>query len=397
MTCHSIRTTPPFDDLRRFAPMRGHSSVGALLAVIALAPLASRAAVATSAAPPGAVVLDGPRAAQIDGVLTHYSQRGLFAGVVFLVRHGKPILIKGYGLADRARKIPFDRAVVFDVGSITKQFTATAILRLESEGKLSVQDPLKKYFPDLPADKIGITLHHLLTHTAGFKEGFGGDYEHVSAVELRKRMWAAPLRFPPGERYFYSNAGYSLLGMIVEQVSGQGYEHYLHDNLFRPAGMEHTGYLIPDWSKQVLARQYDGMIDAGVPTEQDWAPDGPYWNLRANGGILSTVDDLYRWHLALLGDNVLPTAAKIKLFKPYIREGFYGDRYYGYGWRLATTAHGKPYIFHLGGGGISDDDDFETRFMRFLADDDVFISYTNDFQPGYVEFIEDRAMELNAP
>src|SRR5262249_27224274 len=146
---------------------------------------------------------------------------------------------------------------LFSIGSITKQFTAAAILKLQMQGKLSVRDPIAKYLPNVPQDKSAITLHHLLTHSAGLESGFGpGDFEAVTRDEIIKRALASKLRSAPGKQYHYSNAGYSLLGAIVEIVSGGGYEAFLHEHLFKPAGMAQTGYRLPKWSSERLAQGY---------------------------------------------------------------------------------------------------------------------------------------------
>lgn len=121
---------------------------------------------------------------------------------------------------------------------------------------------------------------------------------------------------PAGQAYEYSNVGYSLLGAIVEIVTGASYERYLHDHLFEPAAMRKTGYVIPQWGADELARGYRGDEPWGTPRDHPWAEDGPFWHLRANGGILSTASDMYRWHVALLGEKVLSRKAKVKLFEP---------------------------------------------------------------------------------
>src|SRR5262249_25703156 len=146
---------------------------------------------------------------------------------------------------------------VFSIGSITKQFTAAAILQLEMQGKLNVQDSISKYLPNVPKDKEAITLHHLLTHSAGLESDFGAtDYEPVTREPYIRRALAAKLRSVPGQRYHYANSGYSLLAAIVEIVSGQDYEAYLQENLFKPAGMTKTGYRLPQCKPEEFAQGY---------------------------------------------------------------------------------------------------------------------------------------------
>ena len=212
------------------------------------------------------------------------------------------ILAKGYGMANRDKKIRITADTVMCTGSVTKQFTGTAILKLEAQGKLKVTDPITRYFKDVPNDKAGITLHQLLTHSAGFEAELGDDYQKIVRDDFIRLALNSKLRSKPGERYRYSNVGYSLLGAIIEIVTGQSYERYLHDQRFVPTGMMKTGYLLAQWEPNEFPHGYlrDGK-DWGTMRDKAWDSDGPYWHLRANGGILSTAGDMYRWHLALLG------------------------------------------------------------------------------------------------
>ena len=145
--------------------------------------------------------------------------------------------------------MPNTAHTVFSLGSVTKQFTAAAILKLEEQGSSA---PIGRFI-GAPADKAGITLHQLLTHTAGLPVYTGDDFEPAGRDETVAKMLAAPLRFPPGSDFAYSNAGYSLLAAIVVLASGEGYEEFLRANLFTPAGLEATGYRLPDWDARVIA------------------------------------------------------------------------------------------------------------------------------------------------
>jgi len=296
-----------------------------------------------------------------------------FRGNVLVSKGGTVLLRKGYGLADRENGVPYTADTVFDVGSITKQFTAAAILKLEMQGKLHVEDPIGKYFPAVPDDKKTITLHHLLTHTSGLESDFAGDYDPVSRDEYVKRILASKLRSKPGEEYFYANSGYSLLGAVVEIASGKPYEQYLRENLFLPAGMRDTGYKLPEWPQAKVAVGYHDGKRWGRINEKPWDKDGPYWALRANGGISSTLDDLLRWHVALTGDTVLSAAEKEKMFRRQVPEGPGADTYYGYGWSIGESAWGGRLIEHNGGNGT-----FFADFLRYTDDQIVVILSTND-------------------
>jgi CubicO group peptidase (beta-lactamase class C family) len=184
----------------------------------------------------GGVVVAGDVGRKVDEFMSRLEAWG-FSGAVIVAKDGQIVMSKGYGLANREQKIPFTPETVSSIGSITKQFTAAAILKLEMQGKLKVGDPIGKYLPGVPPDKADITIHHLLTHTAGVRADFGGrDSDPIARDDLVKLVLASPLRFKPGVRYEYSNEGYSLAGAIVERVSGASYEAFLSEHLFKPAG-----------------------------------------------------------------------------------------------------------------------------------------------------------------
>ena len=314
-----------------------------------------------------------PAQPEVGDKLDRWLKAADFRGNVLVSKGGVTLLRKGYGLADRENATPYDADTVFDVGSITKQFTAAAILKLEMQGKVRVEDTIGKYFPIAPEDKKAITLHQLLTHTSGLDSDFAGDYDAVSREEYVKRILASKLRSKPGETFFYANSGYSLLGAIVEMVSGGTYEKYLRENLFLPAGMKDTGYKLPGWPPSRVAVGYHAGKRWGRINEKPWAEDGPYWALRANGGILSTLDDMARWHKALMGEAVLSVAEKNKMFRRQVREGAGADTFYGYGWSIGDAPWGGTLIEHNGGNGT-----FFADFLRYVDDDLVVILSTND-------------------
>jgi CubicO group peptidase (beta-lactamase class C family) len=326
---------------------------------------------ARAAATARGTIVRGTLGTKLDDYLQRLADWG-YSGTVLVAKDGQVILQKGYGLADREKKLPMTPDTVMSVGSITKQFTAAAILKLEMQGKLNVRDPISKYLPGVPKDKAAITLHHLLTHTAGLQSDFGDDYEKVSRDEIVRRALASPLRSRPGELYAYANSGYSLLGAIVEIVSGLGYEAFLQENLFKPAGMALTGYQSPKWRPQDVAVGYERGKRWGTELGRPWGDDGPWWNLRCNGGIHSTVGDMYKWHLALEGETVLSRAAKDKLFTPHIREDARGTSSYGYGWSITKTDRGTRLIGHNGSNGI-----FYAEFQRYVDDGVVVYCASN--------------------
>ncbi len=196
-----------------------------------------------------------PLSTRIDSFLSTCTSAG-FNGSVLVLRDSSVLLDKGYGLRDREQQLPNTPGTVHAIGSITKQFTAACILRLQESGKLKVTDRMSSYLAGVPADKSDITLHHLLTHSAGFPGAIGDDNEAIDGGAFTTLAMKTPLEFAPGTSYAYSNVGYSLLGIIVEHVSGMAYERYLHDSLLVPAGIERTGYRIPDWTKEQVAIGY---------------------------------------------------------------------------------------------------------------------------------------------
>lgn len=312
----------------------------------------------------GAVV-EGDLGARLDHYLTQITPFG-FSGAVLVASNGQIVLNKGYGMADKSEGIPNTSQTVFSVGSITKQFTAAAIMKLEMDGKLSSIDLVSKYLDGVPEDKAGITLHHLLTHTAGVVEFTDPDYEPDLRDETVKSVLDAPLRYTPGKQFLYSNAGYTLLAAIVEKVSGEPYEVFLREELFEPAGMASTGYRLPDWNEKLLAHWYRGDIDNGTPLEKPY----PFWNLIGNGGILSTTEDMYRWHLALERDEILSKEAKMQLYTPFLAR-------YAYGWDVRETEHGTL-IRHNGGSGLGNSADF----VRYVDADVTIVLFANQSYLG---------------
>lgn len=324
---------------------------------------------------PGALrpgeVLQGEAATRIDDYLTRLVPHG-FSGAVLVAAEGKVVLKKAYGFANRATNQLYTVDMVSCIGSVSKQFTGAAIVKLEMMGNLKTSDPITKHLPGVPDDKKDITIHHLLTHTAGFSGDQGGsDEEPIARDTLVARVLAQPLVRKPGERFEYSNEGYSLAGAIIEHVSGQGYEEFLRANLFLPADMAETGYQLPNWPLTKLPLGYGPQGgEWGRVYKNGWLPDGPGWWLRANGGIHSSLDDLYRWHLALESTKVLSAEA----LKSYLtgHAPSMGSEMYAYGWGVQKTRRGTTAVTHNGGNGF-----FFTDFRRYVDEKVVIIAMSN--------------------
>jgi CubicO group peptidase (beta-lactamase class C family) len=311
--------------------------------------LAAVAVASLVAAPSGAQPVEGA-SEEIGAYLDRLEKLG-FAGSVVIAKAGRPILAAGYGLADRERGIPWGPETVSTIGSITKQFTGAAILALVEAGALSVDDPISKYFATVPEDKRDITLYHLLTHSSGIVDLEGlDDWDPIDREEFVRRAMDQQLAFEPGSAYRYSNAGFSLLGAIIEQLTQKSWEEYVRDRLFLPARMYETGYILPQWGEGQLAQGYRGGERWGTVLERPLAEDGPYWVLRANGGVHSNAWDMVRWGQALLNGGPLSEKSMETYWSPHFDEGG-GDSFYGFGW-VVTEMAGHKVITHNGGNGI---------------------------------------------
>jgi len=288
--------------------------------------------------------------ANIDRYLSAMESMG-FSGAIIVSEGDKVVLRKGYGLADREKRRPYTASTVQSHGSITKQMTAAAILLLEDRGSLSVNDSLAHYFEEVPNDKREITIHQLLTHSSGLPGGIGPDEEPIRAGAYVDRLMGKTLQFEPGSGYAYSNAGYALLGILIERLTGKDYETFLCEELLLPAGLRETGYVLPDWSKERLAEGYRKGKHWGLVFNRGWREEGPGWHLRANGGLHTTVDDMYRWFQnTLKGHQVLSEETVKQWTTPYVTESN-GVSRYAYGWVVRDSKWGRM-ISHSGSNRI---------------------------------------------
>jgi CubicO group peptidase (beta-lactamase class C family) len=309
--------------------------------------------VAAQTVPPGPVLsTQNVSATAVSAALEDYFRKaaGLgFSGAVLVAKDGNILLRKGYGWADVKRRIPIGADTIFDIGSGVKAFTATAIMQLEEQGKLNTSDLMSKYIRNVPSDKKDITIHQLLTHTSGLD--FDYFYDQATPAEreiMRDRenyinsVLGHPLAFKPGEGRTYSNTGFSLLAVIIENVSGEPYEQYVREHLFKPAGMMETGYYIPRNLSRIARGYNDGDTDYGYPWETQWDKKGALWDLMGNGGMLTTLDDVYKWMVAIKGDKIVSQKSKEKMFQVY-----YPKSDQGYGWNVWQT-QGRPYVYRSG-------------------------------------------------
>lgn len=246
-------------------------------------------------------------------------------------------------------------------------------MTLVQQGKLDPQDTLDEFFENVPNDKQRITIHQLLTHTSGLPQFSGDDYAFISRSAYLEKVFAQKLLFLPGEKFDYSNVGYSVLGIVIEIVSGQEYEQYVYQHLFKPAGMADTGYLIPDWSQRPVVVGYNfGANKKWGTSIERWREDGGVsWHLKANGGILSTIEDMFKWHVALQSGDILTPAMRELYTAEHVDLG--QGRYYAYGWRIITAENGEKIVAHNGSNFI-----FFAAVIRALESDKVAIFMTNE-------------------
>jgi len=309
---------------------------------------------------------------QIESYLTEYEKLG-FAGTVLIELEGTVVISKGYGFRNAELKEKNTTNTIFDIGSLTKQFTAAAILKLEMQHKLSTSDTITKYFQNVPVDKSTISIHDLLRHQSGLQSNVGEDYDPISETAFIDSVMISPLQFVIGSDFSYSNIGYSLLALIIEKVSGQTYEQYLYENLLNPSGMEATGYSRPNWDIDLIAVGYGKNNTIwGKPTDKKWNGKAPYYHLLGNGGILSTTEDLFKWHKALMTENILSKEAKEKLYHPLIRANENNNAIYAYGWDVSKTNRNTFRVWHNGTNNI-----FYADFMRFVDENTTLILMSN--------------------
>ena len=295
----------------------------------------------------------------VEAVLSEVTRPNAPGVAVLVSRGGKILFSKGFGLANTADKVPVTPETKFRIGSVTKQFTAAAILKLQEQGKLSVDDKLTKFIPDYPRGEE-VTLHHLLTHTSGItsytsKVDF---YEKVTQpiepADLIASFKQDKFDFDPGEKWSYSNSGYFLLGYIIEQVSGKSYGEYLANEFFKPLGMHDTGVHRAGVELEHEAKGYSYANRKFT--------DALNWNMShagAAGALYSTVGDLHRWNEGIFGGKVLTQASLDAAFTRAQTDSDDNPLGYGYGWMIASQ-RGLKTIGH--GGGLQGFTSYLARF-----------------------------------
>jgi len=304
------------------------------------------------------------RAEKADSLLQAYAGKNMFSGSVLIAKGGKVLLSKGYGMANYSYNVPNAPATKFKLASVSKQFTAMAILILQERGKLSVEDKLTKFIPDYP--KGGqITIHNLLTHTSGIQSLTSLPlFDSIMTMPLSLEQEIAyfknlPLEFEPGTKHKYSNSGYILLSYIIEKASGKKYGEFMKESIFDPLGMKNSGlYTNSEILKNAACGYSEGgdclenaqYVDMGIPS--------------GAGALYSTVEDMYLWDRALYTEKLVKKATMEKIFTPFLDK-------YAYGW-MVDDFRGHKWIFHT--GGIQG---FSTVMNRFPDDDMCIVVLKN--------------------
>jgi CubicO group peptidase (beta-lactamase class C family) len=309
-------------------------------------------------------------ASRVDHLLTSRVAQQQFSGSVLIARDGQVLLSKGYGMADWEKQVHDTPHTQFYLGSITKQFTAMAILILQERGKLHVRDQLCAYLAHCPPAWQPVTVHELLTHTSGIPQLPDSPVSYASPQAWIASYNDVPLAFTPGREFSYCNVCYQILGYVVEQASGEPYSVFLRQAIFDPLQMRDTGF---DQNYYSLVNHAEGYASWGVKAESLGWSVAPQWSFLSGSGLLySTVEDLYCWDQALSRHSLISQQLLNEAFTPYIAAQ-YGGSSYGYGWFIAKApTPGHRLIWHDGRV-----DGFRTYIGRY-PDDRVTIIFLSN-------------------
>ena len=317
-------------------------------------------------------------AANVDDYMKREMQRERIPGAsLAVIKDGQIVLAKGYGLANVELDVPARPETIFQSGSMGKQFTATAVMMLAEAGKLSLSDPITKYFTNAPDTWNKITLRHLLTHTAGMANDFTDqDYKRdFTEDELVKRAAELPLDFQPGDKWSYSNIGYVMLGILIHKVSGQFYGDFLQERVFKPLGMT-TARIISE-ADIVPNRAAGYRLVKGELKNQEWV--SPTMNTTADGSLYLTVYDMAKWDAALYTEKLLKRSSLEQMWTPVKLNN--GNTYpYGFGWSIGET--GNHRLIEHGGAWQG----FKSYIARYVDDKVTVVVFLNQIQadPGRI-------------
>jgi CubicO group peptidase (beta-lactamase class C family) len=298
---------------------------------------------------------------------------------IAIVRDGHITKAQGYGFANLELRSPATKETVYEIGSTSKQFTATAIMMLVEEGKLRLDDTITKYFPEAPQAWRGITIRHLLTHTSGIQNHVAVPHwldvfrtnlafeTAPSRDELLNMFFKLPLEFQPGETWAYDNTGYYLLGIIIEKASAKSYWQFLHERIFKPLRMDATRSTDPQPIVRNRASGYEWKNDR-FENRPVLLPTVAF----SAGSLLSTVEDMAKWDAALYTEKLLKKSSLDQMWTaPATNDGTDAPFNYGFGWFIENY-HGHRFVQHSGGTP-----GFSSAMYRFVSDKVTIIILTN--------------------
>jgi len=309
-------------------------------------------------------------AVRADELMGAYQKTARFMGTALIAKDGKAIFSKGYGYANLEHEVPNSPRTKFRLGSITKQFTALAILQQQEQGRLKVTDSICQFINNCPDHWNPVTIHHLLSHTSGIWN-FTSSPDYIKQwmldsppAKTMERFRDRPLEFKPGSKMSYSNSGYILLALVLEKASGTGWEEYLRKNIFEPAGMQHSGH---DTHSAILKHRATGYWFQGGEVRNSAYHD---MSIPIGGGDLySTVEDLLRWDQALYTEKLTKRPTLNTMFTSVLND-------YGYGWRIDDE--GKNRMLWHSGETIG----FRNAIVRWPEQRFTVVVLTNRNAPG---------------
>ncbi len=336
-----------------------------------------------ASAQPATVSLD-----RVDAFVRAEMQRQKVPGVaVAILSKGELFAVKGYGFSNVEHRVPVTSETIFQSGSLGKQFTSAVVMLLVEEGKLGLDDPIMRYFPDAPASWRNIRVRHLLTHTSGIPDYTDDDmdFRHdYTEDELTKMAYSLTLEFEPGSRWNYSNTGYVLLGILVHKVAGRFYGDVLKERVFASLGMK-TARIISE--EDIVPNRAAGYrLVKGELKNQEWV--APMINTTADGSLYLSVLDMVAWDRGLRAKSILKPGSWAQVFSPVALKS--GKTYpYGFGWSVseeggqATQQHGGAW------------QGFQTYIARYLGDDLTIIVFANLAGANTGRFVEGIAALFN--
>ena len=303
-----------------------------------------------------------------------------------VVKDGKIMIERGYGLANVEHQVPVKPETIFQSGSTGKQFTATAVMMLVEEGKLSLDDKISKYFPDAPDSWSKITIRHMLSHTSGMTD-YTQDFDlrrDYTEDELYQRIKPIPLAFQPGEKWSYSNLAYVMLGILIHKVSGKFYGDFLQERVFKP--LEMTTARVISEADIVPNRAAGYVVVNGQLKNQSWV--SPTLNTTADGALYLTIYDMAKWDAALYTEKLLKKSSLEQMWTPVkLNDG--KTHPYGFGWGLGEV-RGHRIIEH--GGAWQG---FKAQITRFPDDKLTVIVFANQIRTNQAKLARGVAEIIN--